>query len=125
MKAVLDTSGWYAYVSKDDLQHEEGAAFVAERHELFILETVFEEITALLHNRFGKKVAVEHGSALIEVGFTLLTQEDIRHAWSLFRNTPTQVSFVDCTAVIASKKFRLPVFGFNSHFRNLRIALVP
>lgn len=125
MKAVLDTSGWYAAISQVDEMHGEAAAFINAEHELLILETVFEEIIALLHSRRGKKFATVHGRALIEVGLTPLVLPDLQLAWNLYKTTSAKVSYVDCTIVVTAKKYQLPVFGFDQHFIGSGVTLVP
>ncbi len=125
MKAVLDTSSWYAYINKNDEMHELAVDFVEDNNDYLILETVFEEIIALLQNRFGKKLAASNGQTLIEFGITILTLDEIRNSWKLFLNSPTKVSFVDCTVMLAAQKNNLPIFGFDAHFRKPGMTLVP
>ncbi len=124
MKAILDTSGWYAATVKIDIHHPQAKSFLS-RPELIVLSTVFEEIMAIIHNRFGKKSAISQGEDLRNYGITDLTQDEVYHAWKLFKTSSQKVSYVDCTVIAIALKFDLPVFGFDRHFTKLGVTVVP
>lgn len=125
MKVVVDTSGWYAGAVRVDINHPEARQFLTSAEDLLVLMTVFEETLALLQSRQGKSLAIKNGEAMQAWDIKDLTEDEMLAAWMLYRDTNREVSYVDCTVVIISKKYNLPVFGFDAHIRKLGIQLVP
>ena len=125
MKLVLDTSGWYAVTVRSDKNYVKTKRFAEEGHQLVVLETVFEELVALLHNRHGKEIAVNTGVELRNLGVTGLGKHEEKEAWELFEKSGAKVSYVDCTVAVVAKKLDVPVFGFDGDFRKLGVEVVP
>ncbi len=126
MRAVVDTSAWYAFVVAADDYHQAAIEFIQPDTDLIFPFTVFEEFTALIQSRFGKKKAIESGSKINKYGVLALTKSDLRASWEMFRRSPAAVSYVDCTVAAVAKRFNLPVFGFDPHFsKDLGVKQVP
>lgn len=125
MKVLLDTSGWYATAIEKDEKHPEAKKFLTKEIDLIVLFTVFEEIMALFQNRFGKRMAVQNGQALKEMGLAYPSEGEMENCWRLFNRSPSKISFVDSTVIWAAQKMHLPVFGFDDYFRKLGITILP
>ena|SRR3990167_5840185 len=125
MKVVLDTSGWYAVTVKSDENHVKAKKFAIEGHELVVLETVFEELIALLQNRHGKEIAIATGRELRNIGVKGLGRVDEGKAWKLFEESGAKVSYVDCTVVVTAEKLKISVFSFDSDFGKLGVEVAP
>lgn len=125
MRVVLDTSAWYAHVVKEDNCHKLADEFLAEDPSLLVLSTVFVELTALLRKRHGKRMAVETGEVLREAGVVSMDKDQEAMAWKLFKESESQVSYVDCSVVLMAQKLEIPVFGFDRHFSKLNVEVVP
>ena len=126
MKAVIDTSAWYAWFNDADPHYEEVKSVLSNLPlELFILSTVFNELIALLFNRKGKTVAVKAGEVLLGLGLRDLEKQEESDAWKLFKQSKADISYVDCTIVVLARKLVLPIFTFDKHFKDLGLETVP
>ena len=127
----MDTSGWFALVSRRD--HDHGAAkafFEANRSPLLTTDYVLDETVALLQARLNHAAAVRflnavETSSLLRLNF--LSPEIIKAAIKLFRERPDKNwSLTDCTSFVSMKQLRIQsAFGFDDHFRQASFQLLP
>lgn len=126
MKAILDTSAWFAYINSSDKNHGLAAKVMENELELVISFTVFEELISLIHARLGKKASFENGEILESIGIRPLKATDFREFWREFEKCQiSEMSFVDCSLVALSKKLALPVFTFDTHFKKVGCSTLP
>ncbi|MDP3093626.1 MAG: PIN domain-containing protein [bacterium] len=128
MEAVLDTSGWYAFVLKRDKFHELAVKFLNSRPYLVLPYPVLEELIALLHHREGKQLTIKIIDKLRNsqaVKIVHFDEEKEKQIWEHYKNIGRQIDYVDAAVIFLAQKLDLPVFGFDKHFKNLRLKLIP
>lgn len=127
MNVILDTSGWYAFLTPDDVYHTDAVNFVKQKPHIVVPFTVLEELSALVHNRRGKD-AVLAGvgklltSPLVEVYY--FSEEESLKIWDTYSQTPTYIDYVDASVIWLAKQTSFPIFGFDKHFRKMKMTLV-
>lgn len=127
MKCVLDTSAWYALISHNDTAHQQSKTVFSQQPKLIVVFPVFEEIVSLIHNRLGKKTALKSGIELLtsdRIKIIYLSKKDNHEVWNLFQDSPNYLDYVDCSVIWASKKLKLPIFGFDKHFKKMKANLL-
>ncbi|MFH1840610.1 MAG: PIN domain-containing protein [Candidatus Shapirobacteria bacterium] len=125
MRVILDTSAWLASIVQSDVFHRQAKDFLSKKPELVVLESVFEELMALIQSRFTKKTAEKHGEALQGIGIYLLNKEEFENAWRIYCQSKLTISWVDATVIFVSQKLDLPVFTFDRHFKQLKLKTLP
>jgi len=127
MKFVIDSNGWYAGLNSADNFHPQAKKFLTQTPlENFIVPyTVFNELMALILNRKGKKTALASGTVLRDLEIYYLVKNEEKEVWGLFNKSTTEVSYVDCSVAVISKKLGLPVFTFDKHLAKLGVQVVP
>ena len=127
----VDTSGWYALVDRDDVDHAAAAAFLASNTlPLITTNFVFAESITLIRYRLGFEAAAGFGQKLKESGFirmVAVTPADEERAWDIFTKYRDQdFSFVDCTSFAVMGRMKLATaFTFDRHFSIMKLAMVP
>ena len=128
MKAILDTSGWYAYILEADEFHKQAVEFVKKKPKLAMPYPVLEELIALLHHREGKKntiAALEALRNLSDTEVVFIGYEEEKQIWGLYKKAGSKIDYVDASIIWLAKKLDLPVFSFDAHFKKLGLAFVP
>ena len=126
-----DTSGWYALVDRDDIDHTAAAAFLASNTlPLITTNTVFAESVTLIRYRLGFEPAASFGQKLKKSSFVRMvtvTPADEERAWDIFTKYRDQdFSFVDCTSFAVMERMKLAsAFTFDRHFSIMKLAMVP
>jgi uncharacterized protein len=130
-RVFVDTSAWYAYVRRDDPDHEPVAAAL-ERFQgrLVTSNFVFDEVVTLVAVRLGHGAASKVGDALLDAGTVELIrveEEDESDAWELFRKRPDKgFSFTDCASFALMKRLRLATaVSTDRHFRQAGFEALP
>ncbi len=126
MKVIIDTSAWYAFILETDRFHERAEKFIRSKPNLLIIYPVLEELIALVHHRQGKKITIrviEKIKSLTQLFYPTLNEEkEIR---DVYKKTHEKIDYVDSSVIWLSRKFDLPVFGFDKHFKDIGIDLIP
>jgi predicted nucleic acid-binding protein len=123
MKYVLDTSAWYAYVIDSDVAHNKALEFIHENPDLVVVYPVIEELAALIHHRRGKPTVIKSvytpffTSPNIQVEYP--TSQIDQEIWALYKNNQNKIDYVDTCVFYYSRKLKLPIFTFDSHFKDL------
>lgn len=108
----VDTSAWYAFLSKSDRDHAAVARFLHEfEGRLLTSNYIFDEAITLCRRRLGFVMAGTLGTALLDssvVEMIYLTPEDQAEAWRLFLARRDKVySFTDCTSFVLMRRLGL------------------
>lgn len=128
MRAILDTSGWYAYILEADEFHRKAVEFVKRKPKLTLPYPVLEELIALLHHREGKKkttAALDALRRLSDIELVFLGNEEEKQIWKLYKKTANKINYVDASIIWLAKRMDLPIFSFDAHFKKLNLQLVP
>jgi predicted nucleic acid-binding protein len=123
MKYVLDSSAWYAWTITTDRYHLESSQIIEKNPELVVPFAVFEELNALIFHRFGKTKTVEALQPLLDSDrstITLPTKIEANDLWHLFLTCSPNIDYVDASVYYYSRKLKLPIFTFDSHFRDFK-----
>jgi predicted nucleic acid-binding protein len=120
---VLDTSAWYAFVFETEEAHQIADQCMSEKPELIVPYPVLEELTALAHHRINKNSVIDriyypfYTSPFITIQY--LDSEDDKNIWKLYQSLPNKIDYMDACIFYYSKKFKLPIFTFDNHFKEL------
>src|SRR3989338_9779607 len=120
MKVIVDTTAWYGYFVKSDKFHDESVAFIDTKPEIIISNIIFEEVLALLHHRVSKKFAAEAGKTVLGLcahTTPYVSAEENEDIMRLYAHSMQYIDYVDASIVWLSRKFDLPVFTFDEHFK--------
>jgi predicted nucleic acid-binding protein len=130
-RVFVDTSGWYAYVRRDDPAHE-GASAALQRWEgrLVTTDYVFDETVTLARARLGSAAAEKIGETLLDPSvaeIVRLLPEDFEDAWELFKKGKDKAwSFTDCTSFAVMRRLRLSAaVATDKHFRQAGFEALP
>lgn len=128
MRVVLDTSGWYGFVSKDDEFNSLAVNFLKSKPIFLISYPVFEELAAVLHHRRGKKDTLDALQGLRNTNIyriIYINETTDNEIWKLYKSKASKIDYVDASVVWLAKKAGLPIFTFDTHFKNLGLEVVP
>lgn len=129
MKFLIDTSAWYAYFNKKDPQHHNITSIFQDDNIFCTSNLVFLETVALMQKRVGKKASLKASSILLNekiVNFIILDKEQMEKSYKLYQDTPSSVSFVDCSNKIVYQDFDMDAIAcFDKHFKDLGLKIVP
>ncbi len=128
MKVILDTSGWYGFVSKDDQFHDFAVNFLKSKPFFLIPYPVFEELAAILHHRRGKKDTVVALQELKNPNLSrtiYLNEKEDKEIWKLYKSVALKIDYVDASIIWLAKQQKVSIFTFDAHFKNLGLKLVP
>lgn len=127
----VDTSGWYALVDRDDVDHPSATAFLTSNSlPLITTNFVFSEAVTLIRYRLGHEAATVFGRKLKESGFVSMVAvmaPDEERAWDIFTKYRDQdFSFVDCTSFAVMERMRIATaFTFDRHFSVMNLTMAP
>ncbi|MGQ9780173.1 MAG: type II toxin-antitoxin system VapC family toxin [Bacillota bacterium] len=136
-KIFVDSSFWYALVSRDDANHARAAALAQELQAagalLFTSDLVLAETQRLLMYRYGIDAGrrfLHEVVAQIDGGFTRLlcvSTDDIRRAAAVMDGFADQdISLTDaCSAVLMQKESIPLIAAFDRHFLLLGLEMAP
>ncbi|MBU1599557.1 PIN domain-containing protein [bacterium] len=119
----VDTSGWYAFLDKDDANHESALKFIKELAQLLITSNyIIDETLTLVNDRLGHNVAIKIGQKLWNEEIAQLvrvTSSDEQEAWKIFvKYQDKGFSFTDCTSFVLIERLGIPsAFAFDDYFR--------
>lgn len=127
MSVFLDTAYLVAFHNEDDNRHSEAVELAGymkkgELGNLFTSYYVIDEALTLSLSRFGHKMAVELGEAILNSEITILEvpKNVFEEAWLLFKER-NNLSFTDCTAVkLMNQKGIKNIATFDSSFRQFK-----
>lgn len=128
MRVIIDTSGWYAFISEKDKYHTQAKTLVSTFSHLIFPYPVFEELTALSHKRLGKTTTLRHLNRLLtakSVHITYINVTDNQEIWGAYSSGPAWLDYVDSSVIWLSRKLDLPIFTFDRHFKKLDLPLIP
>jgi len=130
-RIFVDTSAWAAYANRSDPDHD-GVCSALERFagRRVTSNFVFDETVTLCRYRFGHRVAVAIGAALVDravVELIRITPRDERAAWELFRRrADKKYSFTDCTTFVLMRRLGIETAAaLDRDFVREGFALVP
>ena len=128
----VDTGAWFAAVTPSDPNHPHASAFLASNREpLITTDYVIDETLTLLRARGEHQRALVFGGRLFAgdvADVVFLTEEDVRHAWEVFRDyADKEWSFTDCASRALIEKLGIKTaFAFDRHFRQSgNVTVVP
>ena len=128
---LVDTGAWYAYMDKDDPDHER-VAEVLEAHYPLLLTTDFiaDEALTLLRYRAGRNAAIRFGELLYSgtlCRLEYITKADQQKAWALFlKYSDHCFSFTDCTSFVVTQRLQVgTAIAIDSDFRAYGLHCLP
>jgi predicted nucleic acid-binding protein len=128
----VDSSGWYAGLVPSEIDHVIAANWLAHNNEpLLTSDYVIDETLTLLRARRQGQLALAFGEQVFNSQLTqlyLLTGDDIRRAWEIFRLfSDKDWSFTDCTSKVVMQRLGITTaFSFDHHFRQFgTVRIVP
>lgn len=132
MKGLLvDTSGWYALVNKDEPRHLQVKACIL-RHRTLLTTTSFvlHETLTLIRYRLGWEPAWQFGDGMRQGRFgrlVAITAADEDAAWSIFgRYRDHRFSFTDCTSFASMQRLKLDTaVTLDDDFRSFGLHCLP
>ena len=119
----VDTGGWYAFLDKDDVNHESALKFMKELSQLLITSNyIIDETLTLVKERLGYNVAIKIGQKLWDEEIAQLvrvTSSDEQEAWKIFvKYQDKGFSFTDCTSFALIERLGISsAFAFDDHFK--------
>lgn len=130
-RILVDTSAWYAYIRRDDPDHDRvRAALDAGAGGLFLTNFIFDEVVTLVRARLGHSAAVKIGRTIrsssdVELVRVLPGDEDT--AWEMFqRNRDKAYSFTDCTSFAVMRRLGMSsVVATDRHFQQAGFRVEP
>lgn len=130
---IVDTSGLYAVIDHTDQNHQKAARFLRSLQEpgvLLVSNHVFDEALTLTKARLGIHVAMQLGlrlrnSRLIEQ--VIFGSAEEAATWRIFRKyRDKDWSYTDCACLaLAQSRDVQQAFGFDHHFRQMGLQLLP
>ena len=127
-----DTSAWFAAVVPTDSDYPHAARWLAANSEqLLTTDYVIDETLTLLRARGERQRARVLGEKFFASSMTevyVLTEDDIRQAWSVFhRYDDKSWSFTDCASKVVIEQMNISeAFAFDHHFRQFgSVRVVP
>jgi uncharacterized protein len=128
----VDTGAWYAATVPNDDNHRAAHQWLQVNTEpLLTSDYVVDETLTLLKMRGHASLSLEMGESLFTgelADIILITEEDIRQAWRIFRQFHDKDwSFTDCTSKVVMERLHVQqAFSFDHHFRQFGdISVVP
>ena len=122
-KILVDTSGWYGFMRKEDPSHATIKKIIHEwAARLVTTNFVLDETLTLVRARAGHALAVHAGDALRDPSLVELLRvlpEDEENAWSLFvKHKDQDFSYTDCTSFSVMRRLGLEtVLSTDHHFQ--------
>lgn len=124
MRSVfVDTSAWYATVTKRDRDHAAAKHFLeTNRQPLLFTDYILDETVTLIQARLSHADAerfIDRVLASSKVRLLYLEKADVRDTIMLFRRYQDKNwSFTDCTSFVVMRRLGLDAaFAFDEHFR--------
>jgi predicted nucleic acid-binding protein len=127
----VDTSGWFATVSRRDSDHGSARKFFeVNRFPFFTTDYVIDETVTLMQGRLGHAIAVRFLDSVqssARVILYYLSKGEIEEGIQLFRNRPDKGwSLTDCTSFVLMKHRRIrEAFAFDEHFQQAGFEMLP
>ena len=127
-RALIDTSGIYALITRTDRHHAAAVDFTRKwvaRGNLFVLaDLVFVETMTLMKRKVGTSVALRAGRELRQNPvylWTAFTPELERETWAVFQKYDDKDwSYTNCGLLVMSQRLKVPrVFSFDDHFTQM------
>src|SRR5712691_7947712 len=118
----VDTSAWFAAIVPSDPNYPHASHWLAANSEpLLTTDYVIDETLTLLRARGERRRARLLGEKFFESSMSeiyFLTENDIRQAWSVFRQfDDTGWSFTDCASKVVIEQMNITeAFVFDHHF---------
>ncbi len=130
-KILVDTGAWYAYMDKDDPDHQ-SVSVVLEKQFPFLLTSNFiiDETITLLRYRAGGYAAIKFGELVFSGKLTSLeqiTKKDQQKAWQLFLKYRDHcLSFTDCTSFVLMARLKIETaVALDRDFRSYGLHCLP
>lgn len=130
-RAFVDTSAWFAYANRRDVDHPVVRKVIGGRSGALITSNfVFGETVTLCLGKLGHSVAVRVGEFLLQsdsLQLVRLTVQDERQAWQLFLDRPDKTySFTDCTSFVLMRRLGLTqAIALDDDFRREGFEVLP
>lgn len=132
MKRVfVDTSAWFAYVRRDDPDHDAVVKVLTEwEGRLVTSNFIFDEVVTLVRFRLGHAAAAKVGETLKDpetVDLIQLLPEDEEDAWAWFvRHQDKDYSYTDCTSFALMRRLHIgAAVAVDQHFRQAGFQIRP
>ncbi len=128
---LVDTSGWYALLNRDEPRHSQVKACILSHRKLLITTSfVRQEALTLVRYRLGWEPAWQFGEALRQgqLGrLVTITAADEDAAWSIFgRYRDHRFSFTDCTSFAVMQRLKLDTaLTLDDDFRSFGLRCLP
>lgn len=126
----VDTGAWYARVVPSDPNHISAAAWLdGNSAPLLTTDYVVDETLTLLRARGERNRAIEIGEQFFAGKLATvyrLTDDDLQHAWEVFRDFDDKDwSLTDCASKVVIERPGIQVaFAFDRHFKQFGSVIV-
>ncbi len=130
---IVDTSGLYALVDRNDPNHRRASAFLKKQTQpgiLLVSNHVFDEAMTLVKRRLSVHVTLQLGlrlrnSRLIEL--VTFSNAEEQATWRIFsRYSDKAWSYTDCACLaLAEQRDTRRAFSFDHHFQQMGLVLLP
>lgn len=128
---LVDTGAWYAYMDKDDPDHNTVSA-VLEKHFPLLLTSDFivDETLTLLRYRSGSYAAIKFGELVFSgelAKLEYIRKNDQHNAWKLFLKYHDHcLSFTDCTSFVLMERLNIETaVALDRDFRTYGLHCLP
>ena len=127
-RALMDTSGIYAFVARTDPEHTAALNFtkkwLARSGTFVLLDWVFIETMTLLKRKISTSVTLSIGRELRQnplYQWTTLGPQGERETWAMFQKyDDKEWSYTDCGLLVMSRRLKVSeVFSFDEHFKQM------
>ena len=105
----IDANLFIAYANKNDLHHKRALQIFEEiEQEKFGLpltsDYIFNEVVGVICRKVSKEESIRVGNFIKESTLLLnTTKEVMEEAWTMFKESHSKLSFIDCSIIIFSK----------------------
>ena len=129
-RLFVDTSGWYAFLTKEDAYESVQKLFLDKHTELLTSNAVFSELITLLIARDHESVALAFGEKLREGSICRIyriVEEDEENAWIILKKRRgRRLSYTDATTVAFMNRIKLQKLVTLDHgFREFGFDILP
>lgn len=130
---LIDSSVLIAYLNKDDSLHQEAKQLIRQlkkdREVIDILDTVYEEVLAVLRKRHSKLIAINAAGKIMAssaVRIICINKETLLKSSRMFIKHQGRYSYVDCSLAEWAEKHNIKtIIAIDRHFSELGLTVIP